>query len=207
MGKNGRPRLRIEDDVWKKMKPSEKRQYRWNNNIRFRLPPGEKSEQPTNPGNPNHPDYNPSSMASMVRRSHASKPNPEAIKSAIKEVLATRNQNIAPHKKRSRRSQAVNAGAPPASPASQANVTDTETLASTSRAHEEDLISFDSSDTEATASNGVGSEAAQALSANSEQAEDLISLDDTETEDTPRNVQTRPNLSQEIHEQLSQLDL
>ncbi|KAK7702430.1 hypothetical protein SLS64_009722 [Diaporthe eres] len=65
---SGRQSYKIEPDVWKTMSKKARRNFTYNNNIKFGLPPGP-SPRPTNPGNPNHPDYYPHSRASLVRSS------------------------------------------------------------------------------------------------------------------------------------------
>lgn len=65
---SGRQSYKIEPDVWKTMSGRARRNFTYNNNIKFDLPPGDPFPRPTNPGNPNHPDYNPNSCASFMRR-------------------------------------------------------------------------------------------------------------------------------------------
>lgn len=66
---SGRQGYKIDPYVWMIMSRKDKKKFLWSNNVKFDLPPGESSQQPTNPGNPNHPDYNPYSRASFVRTS------------------------------------------------------------------------------------------------------------------------------------------
>ncbi|KAH8754334.1 hypothetical protein F5883DRAFT_620866 [Diaporthe sp. PMI_573] len=85
--KDGRPRFRVDPDVWRSMTRQERKQFLWGSNVKFSLPPGESAQEPANPGNPRHPEYRPTSIESQIRGSFKGRPNPDAMCAAVKGLV------------------------------------------------------------------------------------------------------------------------
>lgn len=71
---SGRQGYKVDPDVWMTWSRSDKRNFRWSNNVKFDLPPGEPRRpanpvNPANPANPSHPDHNPNPRANIVLNS------------------------------------------------------------------------------------------------------------------------------------------
>ncbi|KAG8168209.1 hypothetical protein KVR01_003898 [Diaporthe batatas] len=94
-GKDGRPRLRVESEVWKSWSRSERERFVYCTNVRLGLPAGDRHEAPTNPKNLNHPEHTLLQPAGSMRLNSRGKPDPEAAAAAIRQLLATSDKDVA----------------------------------------------------------------------------------------------------------------